>query len=144
MDFIQFLKEEPYYNMPDLVVECPHKNHQGGPIIGSNVEWMFDYYGEHFHKFTKQEDANKKILAIRNVTKNGIKKGIIPVFCRVDKVVFMWNTETDYTYAPKTFEDKTFCDIVAKALLVTDGPSHTNEDLNITETSILRPEDSKR
>ena len=144
MDFIQFLKEEPYYNMPDLQVECPHKDHQGGKLIGSKDEWMYDYYGEHFDKYTTTEDANEKRLLIRNITKEGHRKGVIPIYCRSDKVVFMWDSATGNTYAPVTTEDIKFCQLVADAILVTDGPSHTNEQLGISEATVLKKQDSKR
>ena len=99
MGFKKFIKEMPLFSHPEDL-ECPFSGHQGPPINASKG-FGFDSLSEAFTGEYQKRMA--KGYTMMNPT------GIVPLICIHDMKVFMWNTDTDETYAPQTSEDIAFC-----------------------------------
>jgi hypothetical protein len=131
MGFKQYLTEIPWFDQ-GIEISCPFKGHSGGDIKGGDIKWFFDVATE----YVKNGRYKKRLLDFHGFF--GKPTGKVPILCRSDDKVFMYNAKTGKSYAPTTDEDIDFCKVWIDAMVNTP----TNQQLGINPT-ILTTEEEK-
>ena len=139
--FINFLKESPLF-MYDGRIECPYKDHKGGPINGGDNFFRFDSLSELFGKDSEYQKRMFHAYKPNNPT------GKVPLLCRKDMKVFMWNVDEDTTYAARRVDDIDFCNKFIE-VMKSDRSKDRNSELlgprfDFDAISLLTPDESKR
>jgi len=135
MDF-QFFSEMPMLSVRSL--KCPYIYHkkEWGDIDSSKPEYMYDSVAEMMPiKYLKRMSFGYNL-----------GKGKVPALCRKDFKIFMWDTETNQTYAPTNQEELKFCVIFLKALKSEKSVKDRNKDFanDIPKISILKQKEEKK
>ena len=132
MGFKQFLNEMPWFDQK-IEIPCPYHKHSGGPIKGGDLKWLFDIATEH----VKNGRYKDRLLQFHGIF--GQMKGRVPMLCRADEKVFMFNTKDGKSFAPVEEDDVKFCKEWIDALMKADN----NKQLGIKNPTILTVEEEK-
>jgi len=130
MRFLHFiLNEMP--TLPAIDIDCAYKHHVGGPLNGKENLYSYDAVAE---VMDNEEHKKRMLLGYYQ------KKYPVPIVCKSDLKVFMWDGKTR-TYAPRTKEDIYFCEEFIKAL--NSEKSKERNDFDFSKAEILKPEEEK-
>lgn len=133
MGFKQFiLNEIPWFDQ-DIEIPCPYKGHKGGAIKGGDIKWMFDIGTE----YVKNGRYKKRLMDFHGF--HGKAVGKVPIICRSDEKVFMYDVGAGKSYAPETDEDIDFCKVWIEAMMKTSN----NQQLGIKNPTILKPKEAQ-
>ena len=133
--FKTFLTEMPHFLHQR--VRCPCDNHEGERIlVGGSEDHFFDVSAECIEPLSYRNQKKKLLI---DVYFSG-KEGIVPMVCRADFKVFMWNSGTGETYAPRKPEDIEFCEKIIQAI---NSPcaikKNNNDHWDHSKLTILEP-----
>jgi len=115
MTFKEYLTEMPHFGAnPEVTLKCPYKYHHGGLIDSAIDKWTFDFGAED----AKDKDQHDFVDYMKNrIDMRTTPNGVIPMYCKSDEKVFMYDFDTKKAWAPTTPKELEMCRLLIKGML---------------------------